>query len=1060
MFFTQHLTARKLPLISMSFEYGRMHRNPHFNTLPPGYFASALPLIALLLPTFVVVTWSCECAFFSTVSFTWEAFGDLVLPLGACICAAAVFLFRNPMHALLSLLGVFFMTVLLYLIAGIAFVGLVFLIVYVGAVAVLFLFVIMLLNVKSLTSKDVLVQHASQGVAISGTAVLLAQLHVQLLEALNRALANGFLRDAVIEPTTGEAILYYIRYQAMDINALTGLYTLHAILFMIITSILLAALLGAIILATVTTERATALSDIRKYSTKALLFSFFFFVYPLTEGVAADLLAVSDVLPVPFSFFYEKARRDENIRNLRTRKQDTYDAQHTMFNTQRQSRPLHPLLHLAPKARRRLVRRVGGVLSYIARWQKVYRREVSPAKVRRLVRRPAVFQIYAAAAALVPLRARRYRSALAVRIMRRRWLWHWRRNRAAWLRRSEIMYDKIPRFAGRFNTKAEFKIARKAYYPWYTKRPGQLQRKRRLHAMRRFAPKLDSVLRLFGKRRLPPFQYLRLFTITKVYPWLLYWSWRVRAFCSFFICFMLLLPFIATIFWIFLEDQAVVWQEICKVHKTATRFFNDWTDLKHLDIAYSRAAAAVLIFPATVYLSVLAHPWFLVLTAFILSYNAVLAHGGELSDAEFHESRCNYWRRSGDAYNDLKLAKAAAAALKLSKRHPDKGREDLPWIFAQYLPTWLVSIIDRIIDICVAFYFLSVRVVDFLQLPQAYRCLCGLLKMASNAVKSVLPTKESIFESYPFVADVYAIFAGWYAVAAQYVSDVVVLLLSAVHIIWAYICRNFYRIEYKLDFLTAVKWSMYTPVNFTIIVFPLCVAAILYCLSTFVLLIPWRRMYAGVLVRRPYALLHVALLLAVFYICGILAPHLADWHAFSSNERVVFEGYWPLFKYPVPFDTWLFDVLMEAPQVVLAVCVYLFYFFSELRGRYQPHQGRALVFRNYYNYYLRQRNTYEIDFLSSTEEVVESLPSSAAAFKEISAEAKSDDDQERVSRIERRRRMIWRRLTYIPKYYDAHPDVIYRKHRWAPGFVTYNHYENPHHSSFSISKNVRRGNVK
>lgn len=325
------------------------------------------------------------------------------------------------MHALLSLLGVFFLTVLLYLIAGIAFVGLVFLIVYVGAVAVLFLFVIMLLNVKSLTSKDVLVQHVSQLAAITGTAALLAQLHVQLIGALNRALANGFLRDAVIEPTTGEAILYYIRYQAMDINALTGLYTLHAILFMIITSILLAALLGAIILATVTTERATALSDIRKYSTAALFFSLLFFAAPVSTGAAIDLLAMPDFDYIPFSFYYYEARRDQDIRNIRLRKQDTYVTQHSIFHTRRYPGRLRPLLQAVTRARLRPLRRARvNPTMYIANWRKLYRGKVSSRTALRACRRPRVFRIYAAAAALSPLFARRYRNMLAVRIMRRR----------------------------------------------------------------------------------------------------------------------------------------------------------------------------------------------------------------------------------------------------------------------------------------------------------------------------------------------------------------------------------------------------------------------------------------------------------------------------------------------------------------------------------------------------------------------------------------------------------------------------------------------------------------
>jgi len=194
------------------------------------------------------------------------------------------------MHALLSLLGVFFTTVLFYLAAGIAFVGLVFLIVYVGAVAILFLFVIMLLNVKSLTSKAVLIQHLTQSAAIISAVILFQQMYARVLTALVDALSDGYLRIVTVEPTTGEAVLFYVRYVSADINRLTALYTFHAPNFLVITGILLVALLGAIILATVTTERATTLADIRVYSAANPTAVFFLFLYFSTE--IADLLSL------------------------------------------------------------------------------------------------------------------------------------------------------------------------------------------------------------------------------------------------------------------------------------------------------------------------------------------------------------------------------------------------------------------------------------------------------------------------------------------------------------------------------------------------------------------------------------------------------------------------------------------------------------------------------------------------------------------------------------------------------------------------------------------------
>jgi hypothetical protein len=39
---------------------------------------------------------------------------------------------------------------------------------------------------------------------------------------------------------------------------------------------------------------------------------------------------------------------------------------------------------------------------------------------------------------------------------------------------------------------------------------------------------------------------------------------------------------------------------------------------------------------------------------------------------------------------------------------------------------------------------------DFLQLPQAYRCVCGVLRIVRDTLKSIVP---ALFEKYPALAD-------------------------------------------------------------------------------------------------------------------------------------------------------------------------------------------------------------------------------------------------------------------------------------------------------------------
>ena len=65
-----------------------------------------------------------------------------------CITGLFVFLTNNPVHSILFLILTFFNSAVLLFLLNAEFLGLIFIIVYVGAIAVLFLFVVMMLNVK------------------------------------------------------------------------------------------------------------------------------------------------------------------------------------------------------------------------------------------------------------------------------------------------------------------------------------------------------------------------------------------------------------------------------------------------------------------------------------------------------------------------------------------------------------------------------------------------------------------------------------------------------------------------------------------------------------------------------------------------------------------------------------------------------------------------------------------------------------------------------------------------------------------------------------------------
>jgi len=55
---------------------------------------------------------------------------------------------KNPIHSVLFLILVFCNSAGLLMLLGVEFLGIIFIIVYVGAIAILFLFVVMMLNIK------------------------------------------------------------------------------------------------------------------------------------------------------------------------------------------------------------------------------------------------------------------------------------------------------------------------------------------------------------------------------------------------------------------------------------------------------------------------------------------------------------------------------------------------------------------------------------------------------------------------------------------------------------------------------------------------------------------------------------------------------------------------------------------------------------------------------------------------------------------------------------------------------------------------------------------------
>jgi NADH-quinone oxidoreductase subunit J len=176
-----------------------------------------------------------------------------IFAIGAVAAGVMVVAAINPVHSVLFLILAFFNTAALFVLIGAEFLAMILVIVYVGAVAVLFLFVVMMLEIDFAELRSGFVRYLPVGALVG--LVLLAEL---VLISVSWALSPTGTIVGAAAPA-GAVVISNTRALG-DI-----LYTRYLFPFQVAGLILLVAMIGAIVL----TLRHRA--DVRRQSIEAQL---------------------------------------------------------------------------------------------------------------------------------------------------------------------------------------------------------------------------------------------------------------------------------------------------------------------------------------------------------------------------------------------------------------------------------------------------------------------------------------------------------------------------------------------------------------------------------------------------------------------------------------------------------------------------------------------------------------------------------------------------------------------------------------------------------------------
>nr|AFD95977.1 NADH dehydrogenase subunit 6 [Talaromyces marneffei]AND96976.1 NADH dehydrogenase subunit 6 [Talaromyces marneffei]AND96992.1 NADH dehydrogenase subunit 6 [Talaromyces marneffei]AND97009.1 NADH dehydrogenase subunit 6 [Talaromyces marneffei]AND97026.1 NADH dehydrogenase subunit 6 [Talaromyces marneffei] len=181
-----------------------------------------------------------------------------IIYLLSIVFGVLIIINKNPIISVLYLIGLFVNISVLLILVGFGFIGLSYILVYVGAVSILFLFILMLINIRI----SELTNETSNYTPLAILTVMLFYFLVgRILPGnfilLNTNLVNSYIIDTYVNEHIYDELIQYASSKSwdtslVDMTHITGIgnvmYTNYAILLIIASIILLLAMVGSIVI--------------------------------------------------------------------------------------------------------------------------------------------------------------------------------------------------------------------------------------------------------------------------------------------------------------------------------------------------------------------------------------------------------------------------------------------------------------------------------------------------------------------------------------------------------------------------------------------------------------------------------------------------------------------------------------------------------------------------------------------------------------------------------------------------------------------------------------------